>query len=98
VQLADDIQTILNKHKRLIGPRQDEAALASVHTIVEASHTERQTTLLVRTNGHIFDTSWQIQEASLEDVVLAYLSQQVTEELQSSSSTRGERSRMEVVK
>ena len=87
VQLVDDIQTLMKGHKRLIGPRQDEEALASLHTIVEASHTERQTTLLVRTNGHIFDSSWQVQAVSLEDIILAYLGQQVAEGPKSLSST-----------
>jgi ABC-2 type transport system ATP-binding protein len=74
VQLVDDIQEIVRTHKRLVGPRQDEAAIASVHTVIEASYTERQTTLLVRVNGHLFDSSWDVQEVSLEDIVLAYLS------------------------
>jgi ABC-2 type transport system ATP-binding protein len=79
VQLAGDIKEIERTHKRLVGPRQDVAAIASVHTIIEASHTARQTTLLVRTNGPIVDASWAVQNASLEDIVLAYLGQQVTE-------------------
>jgi ABC-2 type transport system ATP-binding protein len=98
VQLADDIQTIQKEHKRLLGPRQDEEALASIHTVIETSHTERQTTLLVRTNGHIFDSSWQIQEVSLEDIILAYLSQHVAEKLQSLSPIIEKRNGMEVVK
>src|SRR5579883_1834714 len=76
VQLAGDIQDILKAHKRLIGPRQDEAAVASVHTVIEADHTRRQTTLLVRSNGPLFDPAWKVQEIALEDIVLAYLGQQ----------------------
>jgi ABC-2 type transport system ATP-binding protein len=79
LQLAGDIGEIIRTHKRLVGPRQDEAAVASVHTVIEASHTNRQTTLLVRTNGHMFDASWDVEEASLEDIVLAYLSRKATE-------------------
>src|SRR5215469_8120135 len=78
IQLAGDMQEMARAHKRLVGPRQDAAALASVHTVVETSHTQRQTTLLVCTNGPIFDTSWEVQEVSLEDIVLAYLGKQVT--------------------
>ena len=66
---------ILRTHKRLIGPRADPAAAASLHNVIEASHTERQTTLLVRLNGRFFDSSWQQQDVSLEDIVLAYLGQ-----------------------
>jgi ABC-2 type transport system ATP-binding protein len=46
VQLAGDIDTILHTHKRLVGPRTDLDALASLHTIIEVNHTARQTTLL----------------------------------------------------
>jgi ABC-type multidrug transport system ATPase subunit len=87
VQLVGDIGEITRTHKRLVGPRQDEAAVASVHTVIEASHTGRQTTLLVRTNGHVFDASWDVQEASLEDIVMAYLSRKVTESAHVSPST-----------
>jgi len=76
VQLAGDMQEIQQGHKRLIGPRQDEAAVASIHTVIAASHTDRQTTLLVRTNGPLFGPSWDVQDVSMEDIVLAYLSQQ----------------------
>jgi ABC-2 type transport system ATP-binding protein len=97
VQLAGDMQEVAKTHKRLIGPRQDEAAVASVHTIIEASHTERQTTLLVRTNGPLFDPSWEVQDVSMEDIVLAYLSQQTAERLQAPPSAQ-EQHGMEVVK
>jgi ABC-type multidrug transport system ATPase subunit len=93
VQLADDIQQIQKAHKRLVGPRQDTEALASVHTIIEASHTERQTTLLVRTNGPIFVPTWEVQEVSLEDIVLAYLAQQAQPAVPAARARRG----MEVV-
>jgi ABC-2 type transport system ATP-binding protein len=78
VQLAGDIEEIVRSHKRLVGPRADPAAIdaiASVHSVIEASHTERQTTLLVRVNGRLFDPSWEAQEVTLEDIVLAYLGQ-----------------------
>ncbi len=98
VQLAGDIQEIVRTHKRLVGPRQDVAAMASVHTVVEASHTERQTTLLVRTNGPLFGSTWEVQKVSLEDIVLAYLGQQVTD--RSPSPPKGVRRQhgMEVLK
>jgi ABC-2 type transport system ATP-binding protein len=83
VQLSDDIQHIQQTHKLLTGRRQDVAALASVHTILEAGHTDRQTNVLVRANGPIFDPSWEVQEVSLEDIVLTYLGQQSAERLPS---------------
>jgi ABC-2 type transport system ATP-binding protein len=75
VQLAGDIEEIVRTHKLLVGPHADPAAVASVHNVIEAGHTERQTTLLVRVNGHLFDPSWEVREVTLEDIVLAYLGQ-----------------------
>jgi ABC-2 type transport system ATP-binding protein len=75
VQVAGEIDEILRTHKLLVGPRTDPAAVASIHNVVEASHTPRQTTLLVRLNGAVFDPSWEVRDVSLEDIVLAYLGQ-----------------------
>ena len=84
VQLAGDIQEIARTHQRLIGPREEVEAAARGQTIIEASHTGRQTTLLVRTNAPIQEpaggASWAVEEASLEDIVLAYLGQQAREQ------------------
>ena len=98
VQLAGDMQEIQQTHKRLIGPRQDEAAVASVHTVIAASHTDRQTTLLVRTNGPLFDPSWEVQDVSMEDIVLAYLGQQQKAERLRVSSAEREQQGTEVSK
>ncbi|MGI8826590.1 MAG: ABC transporter ATP-binding protein [Chloroflexota bacterium] len=73
VQLTGDIEELAAKHKLLVGPRRDEDAVAHVHNVVQVSHTERQTTLLVRLNGHIFDSSWEVHDVPLEEIVLAYL-------------------------
>jgi ABC-2 type transport system ATP-binding protein len=75
VQLAGEIDEIVRTHKLLVGPRTDSAAVASLHNVIEASHTPRQTTLLVRLNGALFDPSWEVRDVSLEDIVLAYLGQ-----------------------
>lgn len=75
VALAGDIDRIVTGHRLLIGPRQDTRAIEHIHSVVQAAHTERQTTLLVRTNGHIWDSSWQVHAVSLEEIILAYLGQ-----------------------
>src|SRR5260370_4149221 len=76
VHVAGDIQEMGRTHKQLNGRRQDEAGVDSVHTVTTTSHSERQTTLLVRAHGPLFAPSWEVQEVSMEDIVLAYLSQQ----------------------
>jgi ABC-2 type transport system ATP-binding protein len=73
VQLAGPIEQIVGSHRLLTGPRTDPAMVARVHSVIQESHTERQTTLLVRANGHVYDSCWQIDEVGLEEVVLAYL-------------------------
>jgi ABC-2 type transport system ATP-binding protein len=73
VQLAGPIERVVASHRLLTGPRSDPAAVARVHSVIQESHTERQTTLLVRANGHVYDSCWQIDEVGLEEVVLAYL-------------------------
>jgi ABC-2 type transport system ATP-binding protein len=73
IQLADSIEATLATHRLLTGPRSDSASVAGVHNVIGESHTERQTTLLVRANGHIYDSRWQLHEVDLEEIVLAYL-------------------------
>ncbi len=73
VQLAGDVDEMLATHRRIVGPRRDPASLPSEQTVIEASHTDRQSTMLVRTSAPIHDPAWQVEEVSLEDVVLAYM-------------------------
>jgi ABC-2 type transport system ATP-binding protein len=74
-QLVGSIDEILHGHRLLTGPRADAAAVAAMHDVVRESHTERQTTLLVRSNGHVYDARWELHELDLEEIVLAYLGQ-----------------------
>ena len=43
--------------------------------VISASHTDVQSTLLVRTSGPILDPAWTVSEVGLEDLVLAYMKQ-----------------------
>jgi len=43
--------------------------------VISASHTDRQTTLLVRTSSPVLDPAWTVSQVSLEDMVLAYMKQ-----------------------
>ena len=72
-QLAASIDDVVASHRLLTGPRSDPDTVARVHQVIRESHTERQTTLLVRANGHVYDSCWQIHEVDLEEIVLAYL-------------------------
>jgi ABC-2 type transport system ATP-binding protein len=72
-QLAGPIDEILASHRLLTGPRGDASSVGRIHDVVRESHTERQTTLLVRANGHVYDACWEQHEVDLEEIVLAYL-------------------------
>jgi len=72
-ELAGPIDEILAGHRLLTGPRTDAAAVARMHDVIRERHTERQTTLLVRANGHVYDADWELHEIDLEEIVLAYL-------------------------
>jgi ABC-2 type transport system ATP-binding protein len=72
-QLAGPIDEIVASHKLLTGPRTEPDEIARIHSVIRASHTERQTTLLVKQNGHVFDSCWEQHPVDLEEIVLAYL-------------------------
>jgi ABC-2 type transport system ATP-binding protein len=73
VQLAGDVDEVVASHHRLTGPRRDPASLPSAQLVVEESHTDRQTSLLVRTREPILDPAWTVTGATLEDIVIAYM-------------------------
>jgi ABC-2 type transport system ATP-binding protein len=72
-RLIADTNDMLKNHKLLIGPRERSGAISGVVQVLHESQTDRQATLLVRTNGPIIDPSWMVNQVSLEDIVLAYL-------------------------
>jgi ABC-2 type transport system ATP-binding protein len=72
-QLAAPIDEFVASHWLLTSERSDSAAVARVHDVIRETHTERQTTLLVRANGHVYDSRWELHELDLEEIVLAYL-------------------------
>jgi ABC-2 type transport system ATP-binding protein len=73
VQVLGGVDELLAAHKVLIGPRRDVGAIPGVAAVVKESHAGKQTTLLVRTDGPVHDPTWTVEDASLEDLVLAYL-------------------------
>jgi ABC-2 type transport system ATP-binding protein len=75
VQLCGDVDTLLAEHRILTGPRKDTTAIARTHAIVREDTTPRQTTLLIRLNGPVIDPAWAVEDANLEEIVLAYMSQ-----------------------
>ena len=73
VQLTGEVEELLAVHHRLTGPRRDPRTLPSDQEVVQASHTDRQSTLLIRTDAPVLDPAWSDERVSLEDLVLAYM-------------------------
>jgi ABC-2 type transport system ATP-binding protein len=53
-------------------------SLPADQQVIAASHTDRQTTVLVRHDGPILDPAWTVSELGLEDLVLAYMARPAT--------------------
>jgi ABC-2 type transport system ATP-binding protein len=75
VQVAGEVSALLASHHRLSGPRRDPGRLPATQEIIEQSHTDRQSTFLVHTDDPILDPAWTVRPVSLDDLVIAYMSQ-----------------------
>ncbi|SDJ09806.1 ABC-2 type transport system ATP-binding protein [Frankineae bacterium MT45] len=77
VRLTGDVEELLGSHHLLVGARRDSSSLPADQTVISASHTDRQSTLLVRSETPIHDPHWTVERVSMEDLVLAYMSPNV---------------------
>jgi ABC-2 type transport system ATP-binding protein len=75
VRLCADIDDVLATHRVLVGPRRSTAELERLFTVVKATQTQRQSRVLARLDGPVPDPAWEVSEVGLEDIILAYMSQ-----------------------
>ncbi len=75
VRLAGDVDDLLASHHLLTGPRHDASTLPADQEVITDSHTDRQSTLLVRSEAPILDPTWHVEPVGLEDLVLGYMRQ-----------------------
>jgi ABC-2 type transport system ATP-binding protein len=73
VLLCDGIDEILATHRLLVGPCRELRQVEPGLSVVRAVQTQRQTRLLVRTDGPVLDPAWEVSEVGLEDVILGYM-------------------------
>jgi ABC-2 type transport system ATP-binding protein len=73
VQLCGDTDDLLASHKVLVGPNKDTAGLEKAHTVIQQTTAGRQSTMLVRLNGPLADPGYQVEDVSLEELVLGYM-------------------------
>jgi ABC-2 type transport system ATP-binding protein len=70
VQVDGDIEEVLAQHRILVGPAADESAVEG--TLISATRTERQATLLLR-EARRTPEGWVGAEPDLESLVMGYL-------------------------
>jgi ABC-2 type transport system ATP-binding protein len=75
VRIAGPVEELMATHHLLSGSRRDPGSLPEGIEVISASHTDVQSTLLVRATGPVLDPAWTVSEVGLEDLVLAYMSQ-----------------------
>jgi ABC-2 type transport system ATP-binding protein len=73
VRVEGDVEALLAGHHRLTGPVRDPNTLPADQHVISASHTDRQSTLVVRTDAPVLDPAWTVAGLGLEDLVLAYM-------------------------
>jgi ABC-2 type transport system ATP-binding protein len=81
VRVAGEVDELLASHHRLTGARRDPADMPPGVEVIEDSHTDRQSTLIVRSTTTIDDPSVTVEQLTLEDLVLAYMSQTASDPL-----------------
>jgi ABC-2 type transport system ATP-binding protein len=74
VQLCGDVDELRASHLMLSGPRDHAVAVANAHTVVQVEYAERQVSMLVRAHGPIHDPTFTVRSATLEEIVLGYMS------------------------
>jgi ABC-2 type transport system ATP-binding protein len=77
VQLAGEVPDLLASHRRLSGPQRASENLPSSFEVIEESHTDKQSVLLVRSDGPFpfLDPAWSVTPVTMDDLVLAYMRQ-----------------------
>jgi ABC-2 type transport system ATP-binding protein len=78
--LHGEIETLLAEHRTMVGPRVTTDPDRS-ESIIEVAHSQRHTTMVVRTGALPVLPGWQTHPLGLEDLVLAYLRRPATAEV-----------------
>ena len=73
VQVSGTVDELLETHHRLTGPRREPGRWPGHWHVIDARHTERQTSLLIRSDQPIIDPAWIVESVGIEDLVLAYM-------------------------
>lgn len=75
VAITGEVETLMATHHRISGPRRDPATLPADQTVIEESHVDKQSTMLIRAEGPVLDPAWTVTPVTLDDIVLGYMKQ-----------------------
>jgi ABC-2 type transport system ATP-binding protein len=75
VRVTGEVEDLLSTHHRLTGARIDPEVLGPGRQVVQARHTDVQSTLVVRSTAPIEDPAFSVDSIDLEDLVLAYMTE-----------------------
>jgi ABC-2 type transport system ATP-binding protein len=73
VAVTGEVDELMATHHRISGPRRDPATLPASQTVIEESHVDKQSTLLIRSDEPILDPAWTVAPVTLDDIVLGYM-------------------------
>ena len=72
-QLCGDLDEVIAAHAVLTGPADKLAVIERDHHVITAERAGRRAKLLARLEAPLADPAWNVQQASAEDIVLAYM-------------------------
>ena len=75
IRLAGEVDELLAQHHRVTGARREAGSMPAGHEVVYQSHVGKQSTMIVRSTAPIDDPWWTVEALSLEDLVLAYMTE-----------------------
>jgi ABC-2 type transport system ATP-binding protein len=74
VRLSETIERVLESHRVIIGPVDQEMLVSCVHSVIDRSRTEKQVATLAKLDAPLVLTDlWTVHEPSLEEIVLGYM-------------------------
>jgi ABC-2 type transport system ATP-binding protein len=75
-RVCDFLIVLVNSQVQLAGEvSRDPNRLPAGQQVIEQCHTDKQSTLLIRSDGPILDPAWTVKAVTLDDLVLAYMGQ-----------------------
>ncbi|GIM95358.1 ABC transporter ATP-binding protein [Paractinoplanes toevensis] len=75
VRVTGEVEELLATHHHVTGARVDPENLGPGRTVIQARHTDVQSSLVVRSSAPIDDPAFSVAGIDLEDLVLAYMSE-----------------------